>query len=68
MVSYTGRKKFDTVELGGYALFSALFSYEISKNTKFFCEFNNIFNNKYREAPGYNGRPFDVIAGFQTRW
>ncbi|HOK80999.1 MAG TPA: hypothetical protein PKW86_08930, partial [bacterium] len=68
MVSYTGRRYFDTTELDGYTLFSVLLSYEINTSTRLFCQFYNIFGTQYREAPGYKGRPFNVIAGFQTRW
>ncbi|MGB9642468.1 MAG: hypothetical protein ACP5JO_02555 [Candidatus Ratteibacteria bacterium] len=68
MVSYTGKRHFDTVELGGYTLFSALLSYQINTRAKFFCQFYNIFDTQYREAPGYKGKPFNIIAGFQTRW
>jgi len=67
-LKYTGKQIFGTKKIGSYTIFSSLISYDISKDVKMFFKFNNIFGTSYQEAPLFKGRPFEFIAGFQTKW
>lgn len=67
-LNHLGKQTFDEERVKPYTLLSATISYSINPETKLFCRFNNIIGEKYQIAPGYPGRPFDFIAGFQTRW
>ncbi|MCM8825617.1 MAG: TonB-dependent receptor, partial [Candidatus Omnitrophica bacterium] len=65
---YEGNQIFDSEKVKGYFIFSTGISYNVTPDLKLFFRFNNILGNDYEIAPGYPGRPFDFIAGFQTRW
>ncbi len=67
-LSHTGRQNFDGLKIKGYNLLSAIISYQTKPDLNLFFIFNNILGKNYQIAPGYRGRPFDFIAGFQTRW
>ncbi|MCM8821640.1 MAG: TonB-dependent receptor [Candidatus Omnitrophica bacterium] len=65
---YEGNQIFDSEKVKGYTIFSTAISYNVTPDLKLFFRFNNILGNDYEIAPGYPGRPFDFIAGFQARW
>ncbi|MCM8764489.1 MAG: hypothetical protein NC830_03910, partial [Candidatus Omnitrophica bacterium] len=64
----TGDQIFGDKKVEGSIIFSTAISYRIKPDLQLFFRFNNILGNDYQIAPGYPGRPFDFIAGFQTRW
>ena len=68
LIEYTGKQNFNTTRIDGYTIVSALLSYSINQDTTIFCKLNNIFENEYYQAPGYPGRPFELLAGFGIRW
>ncbi len=67
-LNYTGRQRFDTAKISSHTLLSVLLPYNINPDMIIFCKFNNILGYKYNQAPGYPGRPFEVVAGFHVKW
>lgn len=65
---YTGSQIFDKEKIKEYITLSASTFYQIRPNVQLFIQLNNILGKKYQIAPGYPGKPFNFIAGFQTRW
>ncbi len=67
-LTHTGNQTFDTEKVKGYTILSASIIYEMKPDTQLFIKLDNIAGKKYQIAPGYPGKPFSFIAGFQTRW